>query len=77
MPDFFNLYTATTIFTDSINFVNCTLFEKQTDAVPLHPTALPYVLYKRARNSLGEVYSAFVWDKFSFPDISSHIQVTP
>lgn len=77
MPEFFHSYAATAILVGTVHFVNCTLVERQTDSMPLHPTALPYVLYKRARNSLGEVYAAFVWDKFNFPDISSHIQVTP
>ncbi|GJE97335.1 terpenoid synthase-like protein [Phanerochaete sordida] len=77
MPGFFHPYAASAILVGTLHHVNCTLFEAQADAAPLHPAALPYVLYKRARNSLGEVYSAFVWDRFSFPDISSHIQVTP
>ncbi|EKM53549.1 uncharacterized protein PHACADRAFT_125351 [Phanerochaete carnosa HHB-10118-sp] len=77
MPEFFHPYAATAILIGTAHHVNCTLFEKQTDSTPLHPVALPYVLYKRARNSLGEVYSSFVWDKFNFPDISAHIQVTP
>lgn len=77
MSDFFHPYAATAILIGTVHFINCTLFEKQTDDIQLHPTALPYVLYKRARNSLGEVYSSFVWDKFNFPDISAHIQVTP
>lgn len=77
MPAYFHPYAATAILVGTVHFVNCTVYERQTDSVPLHPTALPYVLYKRARNSLGEVYSSFVWDKFNFPDISAHIQVTP
>ncbi|GJE97337.1 terpenoid synthase-like protein [Phanerochaete sordida] len=77
MPDFFHPYAASAILAGTIHHINCTLFEKQMDAAPLHPTALPYVLHKRARNSAGEVYSAFVWDKFNFPELSSHIQVVP
>lgn len=77
MTDFFNLYSATTIVTDSINFVNCTLFERHLKEMPLSPAASQYPLYKRARNGLGEVFAAYIWDKFSFPDVSTHIQAIP
>ncbi|EKM53546.1 uncharacterized protein PHACADRAFT_125341 [Phanerochaete carnosa HHB-10118-sp] len=77
MTDFFNLYSATTVVTDTINFVNCTLFERHLEDMRLCPSASQYPLYKRARNGLGEVFAAFIWDKFSFPDVSTHIQAIP
>lgn len=77
MPDFFNLYAATTVLTDSINFVNCTLFERELEDMRLSATAVQYPSYKRARNGLGEVFSAFIWDKFSFPDVATYIQALP
>lgn len=77
MPAFYHAYAASAIVAGTVHFINCTLFDKQEVNMELHPTALPYVLYKRARNSLGEVYASFVWDKANFPDIATHIQVMP
>ncbi|GJE96488.1 hypothetical protein PsYK624_126850 [Phanerochaete sordida] len=77
MPDFFNLYLATTVLTDTLNFVNSTLFEKDLEGMQLRPAAGQYPLYKRARNGLGDVFAAYIWDKFSFPDVSTIIQALP
>ena len=55
--------------------INSTWFDKQTENLGLSSESLPYVLYKRARNSLGEVYGFYVWDKANFPDVTMHIQV--
>lgn len=77
MPDFYHLYAASAIVAGTIHFINCTLFDKQYEDMKLHSKALPFVLYKRARNSLGEVYASCVWDKFNFPELSTHVQVMP
>ncbi|GJE96486.1 hypothetical protein PsYK624_126830 [Phanerochaete sordida] len=77
MPDFFNVYLATTVLTDSLNFVNSTLFEKDLEGMQMRPAAGQYPQYKRARNGLGEVFAAYIWDKFSFPDVSTIIQALP
>jgi hypothetical protein len=75
--DFYHPYAASAIVAGTVHFINCTLFDKEAENMVLQPTALPFVLYKRARNSLGEVYASYVWDKFNFPDITTHIQVMP
>lgn len=75
LPKYFPPYAASAIFAGTIQGVNATLFDKQSEAMRLTSESLPYVLYKRARNSLGEVYGFYVWDKFNFPDVSIHIQV--
>ncbi|KAI0090570.1 isoprenoid synthase domain-containing protein [Irpex rosettiformis] len=72
--DYYPPYAAKSIIVATIEFVDATLFDKESVGVQLHQAALPYVEYKRLRNSLGGAYGAFVWDKFSFPDIFSHIQ---
>ncbi len=74
MPDYYPPYTATAIFAGTIQFINATLFDKLS---PLRPVSLPFIRYKRARNSLGEVYGLFAWDKANFPDVSVHIQILP
>ncbi|KAF7798826.1 hypothetical protein EIP86_010052 [Pleurotus ostreatoroseus] len=75
LPEYFPPYAASAIFAATVQFVNSTVFDKELENMPLTKDSLPYVLYKRARNSLGEVYGFMVWDKFAFPDISAHIQV--
>ncbi|GJE96496.1 hypothetical protein PsYK624_126930 [Phanerochaete sordida] len=77
MPECFCPYSATAILADSINFVNSTLFEGELESMRLRPAAGKYPTYKRARNGLGDVYAAFIWDKFSFPDVSTFIQAFP
>ena len=75
LPEYFPPYAATAIFAATVQFINSTVFDKELENMPLTKDSLPYVLYKRARNSLGEVYGFMVWDKFTFPNISTHIQV--
>ena len=75
--DYYPPYAAKSIIVATIEFVDATLFDKESVGIQLHRAALPYVEYKRLRNSLGGAYGAFVWDKFSFPNIFSHIQVLP
>lgn len=77
MADYYPSYSATAIFAGTVQFINATLFDKRSHLMPLRPTSLPYIRYKRARNSLGEVYGLFAWDKFNFPDVSAHIQILP
>lgn len=84
MPDFYPNFSATAILAGTIQFVNATLFDKLCQAGPmgssgmsLRSGALPYVRYKRARNSLGEVFALFAWDKHHFPDVTTHIQALP
>jgi len=77
MPEYFLPYASKSIVVATIEFVNATLFDKESAGMVLHDAALPYVEYKRLRNALGGAYGFFVWDKFSFPDISAHIQVIP
>ena len=76
-PDFYSPYASSAIVAGTVHFTNCTLFDKESESMELHPSALPFVLYKRARNSLGEVYASYVWDKFNFPDVFTHIQILP
>ena len=75
LPQYFPPYSAAAIFAGTVQIINSTVFDKQSEDMPLTEDSLPYVDYKRARNSLGEVYGFFVWDRFSFPDVSVHIQV--
>lgn len=75
--DYFHPYAAKSIIVATIEFVDATLFDKQSVGFKLNSAALPYVEYKRLRNSFGGAYGAFMWDKFTFPDIFTHIQVLP
>ena len=77
MPQYYPPYAATAIFAGTIQFINATWLDTHTAIIALRPKSLPYIRYKRARNSLGEVYALFAWDKFNFPDVSTHIQILP
>lgn len=80
MPNCYPSYSATAIFAGTVQFVNSTLFDRKCEGeiqMPLQMDALPFIRYKRARNSLGEVYNLFAWDKFNYPDITAHIQILP
>ncbi|EKM53584.1 uncharacterized protein PHACADRAFT_211257 [Phanerochaete carnosa HHB-10118-sp] len=77
MHEFFHPYGTTVIVTGTVQFVACTLVDRETKAMNLHPSARGYPLYKRFRNGLGEGYSHCIWDKIHFPDVSSYIQAMP
>ncbi|EKM60124.1 uncharacterized protein PHACADRAFT_251020 [Phanerochaete carnosa HHB-10118-sp] len=77
MHEFFHPYGATIIITGTVQFVACSLVDRETKAMSLHPSACGYPLYKRARNGIGEGYSYCIWDKTHFPDVSSYIQAIP
>ncbi|THG93778.1 hypothetical protein EW026_g7552 [Hermanssonia centrifuga] len=77
MPEFYLPYACKAIVISTIEFINMTLFEKEIEDMEVCGDALRWVEYKRLRNGIGEAYAFFVWDKFSFPDITTHIQANP
>ncbi|KAI0090557.1 isoprenoid synthase domain-containing protein [Irpex rosettiformis] len=77
MPDFFLPYAAKCIVLSAIEFIDSCLHDKDVEGMKLHTAALPYINFKRMRNGLAAVYAFFVWDKFSFPNVSTYIQVIP
>ncbi|PSS05546.1 hypothetical protein PHLCEN_2v3748 [Hermanssonia centrifuga] len=74
MSDFYLPYACKVITTASTEFVDMTLFEKETEDMPLSGDALRWAEHKRVCNGIGEAYALFIYDKFSFPDIATHIQ---
>ncbi|OCH85971.1 terpenoid synthase [Obba rivulosa] len=70
-------YAAASITTATLQFVNVSMLENAFQDVSLHPEALAFVEYRRARSSLGECYAHFVWDKSRFPDANSYVQAIP
>ncbi|PSR80104.1 hypothetical protein PHLCEN_2v6805 [Hermanssonia centrifuga] len=77
MSEFYLPYACKAIVISTIEFINMTLFEKEIEDMEICGDALRWVEYKRLRNGIGEAYAFFVWDKFSFPDITTHIQANP
>ena len=77
MPEFFHSYGAASIVTNTVQYVACTLFDKEAETMEVHPAAREYPLYKRARNGIGEGYAYCIWDKVQFPDVTTHIQMIP
>ncbi|KAI0689740.1 isoprenoid synthase domain-containing protein [Cytidiella melzeri] len=76
MHDFFPPYAAKTIILSAIAFIDATLHDKDNSGTS-HHAALPYVNFRRMRSGMGEIYHFFIWDKFSFPDVYTHIQSIP
>ncbi|GJE96499.1 hypothetical protein PsYK624_126960 [Phanerochaete sordida] len=75
--DVLNPYAATACTVDVLNYVNSTLHEHHLADMPLRTGAHRYPLYKRTRNGINEVCAGFIWDKFTFPDVATHIQAFP
>jgi hypothetical protein len=77
MSNFYPSYACKCSTLSAIAHTDATLYEKKNGDEVLDRIALPYVRYKRFRTGLAEAYSFFIWDKFSFPDMSVYIQTTP
>ncbi|EKM53568.1 uncharacterized protein PHACADRAFT_211244 [Phanerochaete carnosa HHB-10118-sp] len=77
MPKFFHPYGAASIVANTIQYIVCTLFDKESEGMVVHPAARDYPLYKRSRNGIGEAFTFCAFDKVHFPDVSTHIQVIP
>ncbi|PSS05543.1 hypothetical protein PHLCEN_2v3745 [Hermanssonia centrifuga] len=77
MPTYFLPYASQSIVISTIQFINATAFDKKTASMSLSDSASSFVEYKRERSGLGEAYGFFAWDKFTFPDISTYVQVIP
>lgn len=77
MPKFFHPYGAASIVTSTIQYVVCTLFDKEAEGMDVHPAARDYPVYKRSHNGIGEGYAHCIFDKVHFPDVSTHIQMIP
>jgi hypothetical protein len=75
--DYYPSYACKCTTLSTIAHTDATLYEKHNGEEILGHMALPYVRYKRFRTGLAEAYSFFIWDKFSFPDMSTYIQTTP
>lgn len=77
MSWYFLPHASRSIMAATMDFINATLFDKESVGMKLRDGALPHIEYKRTKNALSGGYGFFVWDKFSFPNISSYIQTIP
>lgn len=75
MPQYYSPYAAQSIVVSTIQFINATAFDKNTETMTPCEGAQSFVDYKRLRSGIGEAYGFFAFDKFTFPDISTHVQV--
>lgn len=74
---FFSPFTSKAIVTSSISYLHQNFIDKEIENMPLNQAAMPYIEYKRIYNGAAEAYGYLVWDKFTFPDITSYIQTIP
>ena len=77
MSEFFPPYASKCITLSTIEFIDGCLHDKDVMGIKLHNSALPYVNFKRLRNGIAAAYAFFVWDKFSFPDVNTYVQIIP
>ena len=77
MPDYYLPYASQSIVISTIQFINATAFDKNTEGMPLVAGSRAFPDYKRDRSGIGEAFGFFAFDKGTFPDLSSHVQVIP
>ncbi|KZT08515.1 terpenoid synthase [Laetiporus sulphureus 93-53] len=71
------LFTANTIFTSALRFINASIAENDFAQASLGSCTLPFVEYKRSMSATTEAYACFIWDKTSFPDVNAYIEAIP
>ncbi|KAJ3537796.1 hypothetical protein NM688_g6623 [Phlebia brevispora] len=77
MVDCYLPYAAQAIIVSTIQALNFTAFDKDTESMVLHGSAISFPQYRRMANGAGEAYAFFAWDKFTFPDVRSFVQAVP
>lgn len=77
MRSYFPPFSTKIIIRSTIDFVNIMAFEQENSHMPLHSAALSFITMKRLHNGAGDTYFCFVFDKFTFPDVSTYIQALP
>ena len=77
MRKFYSAFGVKMIVRSTLDFVNSVPLEKHVSDMAIHPSAQSYVNFKRAHNGIGDAYTAFIWDKFNFPDVSTYLQAFP
>ena len=77
MSDFYPSHLAQMIVSSTIDFIRTTLFDEQCADMPLHEGSLPFVKHNRLGSGLGTAFASFGWERLSFPDVKTHIQILP
>ncbi|OCH89690.1 terpenoid synthase [Obba rivulosa] len=72
---YFPRFSAATIFTSGLDFVNAALLESTGTTVATG--ALPFVEYRRIKTGVAEAYAHFIWDGAQFPNEVEYAQVIP
>ena len=77
MNKYFLAFPTKLIIKSTIDAVNMMAFDKETESMALRPQALSYVTLKRLYNGAADAYFCFIFDKFTFPDVTVYIQALP
>ena len=70
-------FTANTICTSALRFINASIAENDFAQASLGSCALPFVEYKRSMSATTEAYACFIWDKTTFPDVNAYTRAIP
>ncbi|KAI0928173.1 terpene cyclase [Taiwanofungus camphoratus] len=78
MWDHFPPFSASSIFTSALQFVNgCILERAAQKEMQLSSDALPFITYRRNMSGLAEAFGYFIWEKDVFPDVEVYMQAIP
>lgn len=77
MPEHFSWFTANSIITSSLEFINVTLLESDSASLILRKDTLPFLDYRRRKSGIAEAYAYFIWEKETFPDVKTYMQAVP
>lgn len=73
----FPRFSASSILTSALRFVNGSMIENTCGGALLSPHSLSFVKYRRELTGIAEAYAAFIWEKSKFPDVGVYIQALP
>ncbi|KZT73357.1 terpenoid synthase [Daedalea quercina L-15889] len=77
MWDHYPGFTANTIFTSALRFINASVMENEWQGETFCLAARPFVEYKRSMTATTEAYACFIWPKSQFPDYRTYVQAIP
>lgn len=77
MSDYYCPHAASGIITSTLDFINSTMLEREIQAFVVSEDAENYAIYTRFKNGVSQAYGLFMWDKFTFPELSSYFPALP
>ena len=77
MWDHYSSFTANTIYTSALRFVNASVMENEWRGETYGQEARPFVEYKRSMTATTEAYACLIWPRAQFPDHRLYFRAVP